>query len=204
MAEAWLPGAIRVRADTDGGRLGGGAPRVIWQTTERDPHGVAARSAAHDLNRVDAAPHLVWNPVSGDLVQLVPITRAASGPVVATVGGLHANRQGRVCVQVAVIGFASVPFTSGPLRGLATIMRWLDTWGVPRGWPAGAPTGRIRAASLRHWAQGGHFGCSQVPGARHAGPGPIDVRTIAEFDVAVPRPRAGRASEAPARLVFRT
>ena len=203
MAEAWLPGAVCVRADADGGRLSGGAPRVVWHTTESDPHDTSALSVAHQLNNLDRQPHVVWNPLTGETVQMIPATLAAR----ALHGGSGAepSREGRLCIQIEVIGFADDPFTEGPLQGLDTIMRWLDSWSVPRRWPAGPPGragetyGLSGRGSRRLWAQGGHFGHSQVPEAGHGGPGPIDVHKILEFDVRVPRPRlaAVRVAAAP-------
>jgi hypothetical protein len=163
-------------ARQDGGMLRGGAPRVVWLTSESDPHVVSARSVAADLIHEARPAHLVWNPCSGEVVQLVPATRAA-----AALGG-RIGREGRVCVQIMVMGSSRDPFTTELLAGLDEIMRWLDSWGVSRRWPAGPPlpvpqsyhSGRRR----RDWARGGHFGASQVPETGHPDPGAIDVRRI--------------------------
>ena len=40
MAHAWMPGAKRIRAGTDGGPLKGGAPRVVWMTLGTAPRQV--------------------------------------------------------------------------------------------------------------------------------------------------------------------
>lgn len=60
----------------DGGALRGGAPRAVWCAGEYDPHTVSARSVAADLLKEDRAAHLVWHPGTGEIVQLLPITRA--------------------------------------------------------------------------------------------------------------------------------
>lgn len=206
-----MPGVRYIRAAADGGPLKGGAPRVVWQTLGADPQTVSARSAAQRLDQGGCASHLVWNPLNGEIVQLIPIVRAAcppgwldcarsaGWPGPAQAAGPSASEvtaEGRVCVQVCVVAFADAPFTSGPLAGLREIMTWLDSWGVPRRWPAGRPGGyhvdapsappgtepeargaadqRSRAA----WARGGHFGASQVPGCDNAGPGAIDIDRI--------------------------
>jgi hypothetical protein len=177
-------------AKTDGGAMKGGAPRAVWFTSGTDPRIVSARSAAQILAREDRAPHLVWNPYVGEVVQLVPMTRAA-GLLDELVGC-----EGRVCVQIIVVGSSRDPFTNGPLASLDSIMSWFDSWGVARRWPAGPPlpspqayhSPRIR----RQWARGGHFGYSQVPGAGGPDPGGIDIRKITgpETPVAeIPRPR---------------
>lgn len=191
MAEAWLPGAVRIRADGDGGMPAGGAPRVVWHTAESDPHTTSPASVAHYLNQLDSPTHLIWNPLTGEAAQMIPATRAARGLRTRS-GGTEINREGRLCVQIEVIAFASDPFTCGPLHGLETIMAWLDAWRVPRGWPAGPPSARPAGCdrSRRRWAQGGHFGHSQVPDAQHSDPGPIDPRKITEFDLRIPAPRS--------------
>ena len=77
MADAWMPGARCIRAQTDGGQLGGGAPRVVWMTLGADPRVVSVWSAAQRLNQENRPCHLVWDPLTGDIAQLVPIVRAA-------------------------------------------------------------------------------------------------------------------------------
>ncbi|MEU6039202.1 hypothetical protein ABZ801_27730 [Actinomadura sp. NPDC047616] len=174
----------------DGGALGGGAPRVVWLTSESDPRLVSARSVAADLAREARPAHLVWNPGSGEVVQQVPIVRAAR----ALTG--RAGREGRICAQIMVVGQAREPFTTGLLTGLEEIMRWLDAWGVPRRWPAGPPLPSPQSyhsgRSRRDWARGGHYGGSQVPDTSRPDPGAIDIHRVTGPDAliaAVPHPR---------------
>jgi hypothetical protein len=190
VADAWLPGAGRIPVHLDGGQLKGGAPRVVWFTSENDPRLVSARSAAQDLARAGRPPHLVWNPCTGEIVQVLPATRAAcllADPV---------RGEGRACLQIMVIGTAREPFTNGPLKGLDAIMRWLDGWGVSRRWPAGPPLPSPQSyhsdRQRRPWARGGHFGASQVPECTLPDPGGVDIRRITGQDtpmVEIPRPR---------------
>ncbi len=107
------------------------------------------------------------------------------------------GREGRVCVQILVIGHAQDPFTNGPLLGIDPIVAWLDTWGVSRRWPAGpplpSPQSYHSSRGRRPWARGGHFGCSQVPEVTSPAPGGVDIRRITGPDTPVadiPRPRA--------------
>ena len=132
VVDAWIPGARCIRAHRDGGALRGGAPRVVWHALGADPRLISARSAAERLDQEGRPPHLVWNPLSGDIAQLIPVVRAAcllggpetmeyapgsGSPVPASAG---TNRQGRLCVQIGVLSWASEPFTDGPmLRGRA-------------------------------------------------------------------------------------
>jgi hypothetical protein len=196
VTDAWMPGATRIWSASDGGPLNGGAPRVVWQTLGADPRTASARSAAHRLDRAGRPSHLVWNPLQGEVVQLVPILRAGRllglpedlgelVPEPRRPGGdelAEVNAEGRLCVQISVVGFDWEPFTSWPMSGLEQILDWLDSWGIPRRWPAGPPLpfphGRAACGSRRLWARGGHFGASQVPGLTTAGPGGIDIEQL--------------------------
>lgn len=188
-----MPGVGRVRGGMDGGPLRGGAPRVVWQTLGADPRTVSARSAAQRLDQQARACHLVWNPLQGEIVQLIPILRAGRSlgwpeelsPTTDETSGDEAagvNREGRICAQICVVAFAEDPFTSRPMTGLQQILDWLDSWGVPRRWPAGPPApfphGLTTRGDRRLWAQGGYFGASQVPGLTVAGPGAIDIERL--------------------------
>lgn len=183
MAHAWMPEARRIRAATDGGTLRGGAPRAVWLTLGTAPRAVSIHSAAQRLMSERRPCHLLWDPLTGEIVQLISVLRAA-----CALGGLehiqrsghvqtsNVNTEGRVCVQIGVLAHPADPFTSGPLAGLAEIMKWLDSWAVTRRWPAGRPTLDCRSPRSRAlWARGGHFGASQVPGCDNTGPGNIDI-----------------------------
>lgn len=206
MAHAWMPGARRIRAATDGGPLIGGAPRAVWLTlgpaAGTGPGAVSVQSAAQRLISERRQCHLIWDPLTGDAAQLISALRA--GRALGAPGQLDwapgldwepgqmsthrdpVNAEGRVCVQIGVLGHPGEPFTAGPLVGVEAIVAWLDTWGVPRRWPSGRPEGSqvdrpATAAevagrrSRAQWARGGHFGASQVPACHNAGPGAIDV-----------------------------
>jgi hypothetical protein len=182
----------------------GGAPRVVWFVWPADPQCVSARSVAQRLVQLGRPAHLVWNPVTGQVVQSLPATLAALG----LPGEL--NRHGRLCVQIHVLGSAHTPFTDGKMDGLDDILGWLDTWQVPRRWPAGPPLpypdSLAAPRSVRMWAAGGHFGPSQVPGADGGDPGAIDVERIAEYGPPEPqasRPHAGAHTEVHAEVTAR-
>ena len=76
MADAWMPGARCIRARSDGGDMAGGAPRVVWLTLGADPRAVSVWSAAQQLKQEGRPCHLVWDPLTGDIAQLLPIVRA--------------------------------------------------------------------------------------------------------------------------------
>ena len=200
MADAWMPGARCIRARVDGGQLGGGAPRVVWLTLGADPRTVSVWSAAQRLNQEDRPPHLVWDPLTGDIAQLLPIVRAGCAlgmpeyldfePDRTLPRPAGVNREGRLCVQIGVLGSPREPFTSFQMIGLAGILAWLDSWQIPRRWPAGPPApyrqlARPRSRAL--WARGGHFGASQVPECDNLGPGGIDIEHLTSMDVSLTR-----------------
>ena len=76
MTDAWMPGAERLSAAADGGCLKGGAPRAVWLVLHADPLTVSAQAAAEHLIELGRPTHLVWNPLSGDVAQLIPVVRA--------------------------------------------------------------------------------------------------------------------------------
>lgn len=187
MAYAWMPGVKCIRAETDGGPLLGGTPRAVWLTLEAKPRAVSVQSAAQRLNAEGRSPHLVWDPVTGEIAQLISVLRA--GGALGTPEHLNwrggkvydahsrVNTEGRICVQIGVLARMGEPFTEEPMPGLAAILSWLDSWNVPRRWPAGAPGGEVDGPQERNralWARGGHFGASQVPECESSGPGRID------------------------------
>jgi hypothetical protein len=176
VADAWLPGAGRLHSKHDGGSLNGGVPRAVWHTSENNPYMISARSVAQRLEQQGSNAHLVWNPRSGEIVQMVPATRAA----LLLPDGV--GREGRRCFQVVVVGFAREPFTTAPLKGVERIVGWLDAWQVPRRWPAGeplrSPEAYHAARDRRCWARGGHFGASQVPHTSGPAPGAIETWKI--------------------------
>jgi hypothetical protein len=210
VSEAWMPDVRRIRARNDGGAMKGGAPRVVWQTLNADAHTVPAELAAKRLDGLGRASHLIWNPRYGQIVQQIPIVRAArslgwpeqllapesdtargparrpaagSAPYGTTADDIaEVNTEGRLCVQICVVAFAWDPFTSRSMKGREQILNWLDSWGIPRHWPAGQPAApadeQAACRSRRLWAQGGHFGASQVPGLTVAGPGAIDIEHL--------------------------
>jgi hypothetical protein len=207
VAHAWMPGARRIRAGADGGPLQGGAPRAVWLTLGTAPGSVSIQSAAARLVAERRPCHLIWDPTTGDVAQLISILRAGCALGAAehlaplnvpaarlphsSIRGAEAadvNTEGRVCVQIGVLGHPGDPFTRGPLTGVSAIVNWLDSWGIPRRWPAGRPTDHYDGgppadvagpdASRALWALGGHFGASQVPGCASHGPGGIDTNLL--------------------------
>jgi hypothetical protein len=181
---------------------------------------VSIQSAAQRLVSERRQCHLVWDPVSGEIVQLISILRAGRalgtperldlGPDRVPPAPENVNTEGRVCVQIGVLWHPADPFTSGPLAGVGAIVAWLDSWNVPRRWPGGQPAAYRDAGTERDrglteanrtrmlWSRGGHFGASQVPGCENAGPGAIDVDRLTGAHVLQVHPRELHTQRLPA------
>src|ERR1700685_3030940 len=135
-----MPEAMRARAEAAAGALGGGAPRVVWLTLGSMANSVSVQSAAQRLVAEHRPCHLVWNPTTGEIAQLISVLRAGRAlgapdrldrtPVRIHRRPENVNAEGRGCVQIGVLGGAAEPFTNGPLIGVEAIMSWLDSWGV--------------------------------------------------------------------------
>jgi len=181
---------------------------VVWLTLGADPRIVSVWSAAQRLNQEDRPTHLVWDPLSGDIAQLLPIVRAGCAlgmpeyldyePDRAPPRPASVNREGRLCVQIGVLGTPREPFTSFQMIGLAAILGWLAGQPAPYRQQA-----RPRSRAL--WARGGHFGASQVPECDNIGPGGIDIDHLTRFDARIaselPEPTSrARTNGSPVRL----
>lgn len=178
--KAWLDGAKRIAAWKDGGSMLGGPVRVVWHSTENDPTKTSAATIAHYLNRVGYQCHLIWNPVSGEIIQMIPADRAGRALGNAS-GGIETNRGGRIVVQIEVVGRAAQPFTNGPMKGRGQIIAWLRGLGIPDVWPGGPPpaapgTRHVSAATWKNHS--GHFSHSQIPENDHNDPGAIDIKKL--------------------------
>ena len=216
MADAWMPNTRCIRSGSDGGQMQGGAPRVVWLTLDTTPHDISVISAAQRLNEEGRPCHLVWDPLNGSIVQLLPVVRAGRAlgtrehiyyepvPPSGRRANARVNREGRLCVQIGVLSSAREPFTSSPMLRLGDILGWLDSWQIPRRWPAGQPAPSVEAkygmADRRDnralWARGGHYGASQVPDCTSTGPGSIDIDQLTG-GIATRRRGSGDALAAP-------
>jgi len=201
-----MPEARRIRAEPDGGPLRGGAPRAVWLTLGSIPGAVSVQSAAERLISEQRACHLIWDPLTGEVAQLVSVLRAGRAlgapdwldwsPDRISARPRNVNTEGRICVQIGVLAAEAEPFTNGPLIGAEAILSWLDSWGVSRRWPSGRPSAchgglpaGVRCRNRAHWARGGHFGASQVPGCENSGPGAINTDRLTGGHGLSARPR---------------
>jgi hypothetical protein len=180
----WLDGAARVESSA-GGDLVGGPPRWVWHTYEADPARLSAVAGARALRAAGNDVHFVFNPLTGEIAQLLPAS--VSGRALRNLpGGVQTNRLGDVCLQVEVVGYARTPFTgiltAAGRTGLGRLVRFARAHRIPDVWPAGPPPAYPRGSSPRRvdiWmSRAGHYGHSQVPENDHGDPGAIDVATL--------------------------
>jgi hypothetical protein len=211
MAESFLPGAERIPLDS-APMVGDGGARVVWHYTgDRD----ATASAPQDLvpfsnlrayfrdGGAGMAPHLLWDPFTGKVVQYFPATSRAKA-VKNAPGGVETNRKGDVTIQIEVLFFpycrvggrvyASIADT--PCVGLDNIMRWLRSWGVPDVWPMGRPDGRSQRNASTWNTRSGHYGHSQVPENDHTDPGVMPNLFTYGVDMALEQSDVDRIADA--------
>ena len=164
----------------------GNPARTVWHTTESPAGAAYFTSIAAYLIRVGSEPQVIYDPVTDRLGQFGPLTQ--SGRALKNDGTRRTNREGKVCVQVEVLGKASSPWTKGfdpagkpNYRKLIAGMR---AHGIPDVWPAGKPGATAAAVakgarSRTTWQnKGGHYGHAHVPGNSHWDPGAIDTSIV--------------------------
>jgi len=167
----YLPSA-KIIAGSDSGPMLGGPRKVVWHTTENDPAKTTAANIAKYLLGSGNTVHLVWHPLTGEMVAMIPANRGGKG-LENHPGGVETNRAGTYVIQIEVVGRASQPFTSGPCVGLPKIQAWLASLGVPAVWSG------TEDRSTVNWAKGGHFGHMDVPENSHTDPGRVDKTKLA-------------------------
>ncbi|MFI6491204.1 peptidoglycan-binding protein [Streptomyces sp. NPDC050564] len=181
MPDLWMPGAAR-RAVGNTGAMTGGPARAVWHITSNAKDWTFKNELGWFVGGgKDVAPHLLWEPFTGEIAQFFPAdSRSLS---LQNAGNVRTNRTGKYCIQVETVftanetvngkRYATVRDT--PCKGLAGIVAWLRSLGIPDAWPGGAPTAFARdSVSLDTWQHvGGHYGHNQIPGNSHVDPGPM-------------------------------
>lgn len=186
MPDLWMPGATRHTVGNVGA-MNGGPPRAVWHITSNDTDWTLKNELGYFTGGgADVAPHLLWEPFTGEVAQFFPAdSRSLSLQNATDSKGnqVRTNRTGRYCIQIETV-FTAGEIVNGkryatvrdtPCKGLDQIMAWLRSLGIPDVWPGGAPTGFVRdTVSAEMWANtGGHYGHNQVPGNSHVDPGPM-------------------------------
>ncbi|WP_052390410.1 peptidoglycan-binding domain-containing protein [Streptomyces sp. NRRL B-24484] len=205
MPDQFLPGAERRQLD-DAPMTGDGGTRTIWHitwdknaTAERPADLVSFESLASYFygSGSGSAPHLLWDPFTGRVMQFFSAT-SRSKSVINAPGGVETNRKGNVCIQIEslffpycqVNGKVYPTLADTPCIGLDRIMAWLRSWGVPDVWPMGEPTWTPRRDAAVWDRASGHYGHSQVPENDHNDPGPMPSLFGTAAPVPAPAPPA--------------
>jgi hypothetical protein len=185
---AYISGVTRFGDQSIGGAMDypGNPPRAVWHTTESPAGASYFTSVAAYLIRVASQPQVIYDPVSDKLGQFGPLTQSARA--LQNDGTRRTNREGKVCIQVEVLGKAASPWTKDfdpagkpNYRKLIAAMR---AHGIPDVWPAGAPLATAAAVAKKTrsrstWqGKGGHFSHGQVPGNSHWDPGAINIDIV--------------------------
>jgi LysM repeat protein len=185
---AYISGVTRFGDQSIGGAMDypGNPPRLTWHTTESPAGGNYFSSIAAYLIRVGAEPQVIYDPITDQLGQFGPLTQ--SGRALRNDGSWRTNREGKVNIQVEVLGRAAAPWTKGFDPATKPNFRKLiaagRAHGVPDVWPAGKPPASAAAAakgsrSRTTWqTKGGHYAHAQVPGNDHWDPGAIDTAIV--------------------------
>lgn len=183
---AYIDGAVRFGDQRIGGAMDtpGNPPRTTWHTTESPAGGSYFQSVAAYLMRVAAEPQVIYDPVTDQIGQFGPLTQ--SGRALRNDGSRRTNREGRVNIQVEVLGRAASPWTQGfdPAKkpNFRKLIAAARAHGVPDVWPAGKLAATASASTKRDrtvWqTKGGHYGHCQVPNNDHWDPGAIDTSIV--------------------------
>lgn len=123
---AWMPNAVQAHAYRDAGLSQ--ARRVLWIASDLDSSYSAALAARY-CNATLRPVHLIWDPQTGEVVQMLPADRRAcwlphDGIQVLVLRPLETH-QGK---------------ESQPLPGLAGVTAWVRSLDVPNFWPLGPST----------------------------------------------------------------
>lgn len=181
MADLWYPGAERHPVGNTGAMEGGPA-RATWHiTSNANDHSFANELGWFTGGGADVAPHLLYDPFTGQVAQFFPAdSRSLS---LQNAGSVRTNRTGKYNIQIEIVftegetvnGKVYQSVSQTPCKGIDSIVAWLRSLGIADAWPGGSPTGFVRdTVPLDTWlSKGGHYGHNQVPGNSHVDPGPM-------------------------------
>jgi hypothetical protein len=175
----YCPGAVQVPQSGGGGLDTSLPPRAVWHITwdKLDDNGAQPdfEAVAGYLQKEGYCPHLMWNPFTGYIEQYYPASQSARAL-------MYNDGDGTACIQIetfftpgcVVDGVKYATVADTPLIGFDTILEWLDSFGIPRVWPMGAPQWTGNSRDVDTWnGNAGHYGHCNSPGDDHTDPGPM-------------------------------
>jgi hypothetical protein len=187
MTDVWMPGAQRLdigdHAPTDGGPAKAIA-HITWDrnATAARPQDLVSFEALRSYfsgGGKSAAPHILWDPFTGRIVQFVP-ANSRSKSLVDKSGGTRTNRAGSVVVQVEALFFpycrvdgkVYAKLSDTPCKGWKELNAWIRSLGVPDVWPMGKPQDFTPHRSESTWeTHAGWYAHAHVPENDHQDPG---------------------------------
>lgn len=168
----WMPKAEKKPSDGAGVMGPGNELKVVWHTSESGNDSRSIYGVVDWVKRQSSEYTIAWNPYTGQLVQMFPANKGAR----AVMNGytIPANRHGKICIQVCVIGrAANAPLVKSPMKGRRELMEWLDSWGVPR------KDITNNSRDVEAWKKSGHTTHKSAPKPNdHTDPGPIDFKKL--------------------------
>lgn len=181
MVDLWLPGAEKHDLG-DRGAMEGGPARATWHTTSNpNDHTFKNEKGWFTGGGRGVAPHLLWDPFTGEIAQFFPADSRALA--LKNAGDVRTNRTGKYNIQIEIVftegekvdGKVYKTVAETPRKNLYKILDWLRSLGIEDDFPGGEIVGFKRdTVSLATWLHdGGHYGHNQVPGNDHVDPGPL-------------------------------
>lgn len=188
MVDLWMPGASRHdvgdHAPTDAQYPARAIAHITWDknATPNAPIDHVTFEALLNYftnSGVGMAPHLIWDPFTGQIVQLYPAD-SRSKSVVDLAGGTRTNRAGKYVIQIEAVFFPYTRYNGKtyatladtPCKGWSDINAWTRSLGIPDVWPMGHPTDFTPHRSEHVWeTAGGWYAHAQVPENDHVDPG---------------------------------
>jgi hypothetical protein len=154
MPDLWMPGAQRLDIGDHAPTDGGPAKAIAHITWDRNASAAAPLALVPYENLRSyfsgggkgVAPHVLWDPFTGRIVQFVP-ANSRSKSLVDVAGGTRTNRAGSVVIQVEALffpycrvnGVTYAQLDDTPCKGWNELHAWVKSWGVPDAWPNGRP-----------------------------------------------------------------
>lgn len=186
MPDLWMPGATRLDIGDHAPTDGGPAKAVTHVTWDRNataakpldlvPYETLVTYFGRNSAGRAVAPHILWNPFTGQYTQFVPAT-SRSKSLADAPGGTRTNRAGSVVIQIEALYFpycrvGNVVYpklTDTPCKGWDELHAWLKSWGIPDVWPNGRPEKCTRNET--NWeTKAGYYPHAAVPENDHQDP----------------------------------
>jgi hypothetical protein len=141
--------------------------QAVWAISGDDPEKVSAHQVAQRMNIRMTQPHLVWNPLDGELVQMMEADRENRYLPVPSL---------RRAFSILVVAQDVPVFTDYPEQHLMELLTHIPE-SIPSSWPLGPPS-TLGLMPPGPAIKPGHYSVDQI--SAHGIPtGAIDIRRMA-------------------------